>query len=475
MLGRQSLGAGLITLVTLFGGTPLSLAQTKDAGTTGAGPSIGMLPGVGSTPAGIILATPVQASPGESRTSSGPIVPIQYQVPGPAPDGVLEPASQPELLVSSEGEVVPVAKWGPTPPEDIGLLAHSRFGDILNYNGIRVYGWLDQGYTFSSTGPGLLSVETRENRYGNEYLLDQMAVVVEKPLNEEQLSFGYNATFYAGADAALLQPEGGFTTTNTHFGADFYQLFVSAHLPVLSDGGIDIKAGRQASILGYESALAPYRPFYSSSYQWFYSQDQAFTGLLTDWHVSKQLDILNGITFGANTFFTLRGDGPCYLGQVNYWLQEEKQTKLSASILAGPRAILAAPGFTGSFVTVFEMRVEHEWSKCLTQIVQSDMGWENSTPGVGTSQWYSLYSMWILHVGPHIDANARVEWFDDCDGSRTGFSASYEEITLGLDYHPTPCLSLRPEIRGDFAGTSAYGNGSNAAQLTLAIDALLKF
>jgi hypothetical protein len=86
-----------------------------------------------------------------------------------------------------------------------------------------------------------------------------------------------------------------------------------------------------------------------------------------------------------------------------------------------------------------------------------------------------LYSIWVFHLGPHIDTNARVEWFDDSDGSRTGFAATYEELTLGLDFHPEPWLSLRPEIRADFADAKVFRNGQDSAQLTLAIDALLKF
>jgi hypothetical protein len=370
-------------------------------------------------------------------------------------------------------------KLGPTPPEDVKLLMdRTGLGNLLSPSGTRIFGWLDMGYTYSSTGPGPLSVETRENRFGNEFLLNELAFVLEKPLKQDDWSLGYNATFYAGADAALLRPEGGFVTTNPRFGADFRQLYISAHLPILTDGGVDVKAGRQGTIIGYESALAPYRPFYSNDYQWFYSQDGAWTGVLTNWHVNKQLDVLNGITFGANTFFTLRGTGPCYIGQVNYWVQEEKKTLLTASVHLGNQAIFSAPGFVGEFQTVVELRVQHEWSKYLTQIVQNNMGWETETPGVGTTQWYGLYTILVYHASPKLDVNARIEWFDDPEGSRTGFRASYEEFTLGLDYHPRKCLSLRPEVRSDFADQRAFGHGGvgrDHSQLTVAVDALFKF
>src|SRR5439155_10987277 len=141
-------------------------------------------------------------------------------------------------------------------------------------------------------------------------------------------------------------------------------------------------AGRMGSIIGYESALAPYRPFYSNDYQWFYSQDGAYTAALANWHVNKQLDVLSGITLGANTFFTKRSsDSYCYIGQVNYWLQEEKKTQLTASLHLGRDAIFAAPGLAGDFDTVVELRVLHNWNKYFTQIVQSNMGWDNNVPG----------------------------------------------------------------------------------------------
>src|SRR5262249_53522527 len=160
---------------------------------------------------------------------------------------------------------------------------------------VRLYGWIDAGFTYASTGPGLLTVEPRPNRFGNELLVNQIALVLEKPLlDPDEFSFGYNVTYYAGHDPSLLQPKGGIDDPprNPPFSHDFYQLYVAAHLPVLSDDGVDVRVGRMATILGYNSTLAPYRPLYSSDYQWFYSQDFAWTGFLTTWHVNPQLDVL---------------------------------------------------------------------------------------------------------------------------------------------------------------------------------------
>lgn len=418
--------------------------------------------------------------------SPPPVVRVRaYQQPVPdagapsAPSG-FEPESRQSERADEAGQPEE-AKLGATPPDNVKLLSDflnlkERFGS----HAPNVYGWIDSGYTYSSTGPGLLSVEPRENRFGNEVLLNEMAVVIEKDLDPKKLSFGYNATFYAGADAALLRPEGGFTTTDPRFGADFRQLYVSAHLPIITEGGMDVKAGRMGTVIGYESALAPYRPFYSNDYQWFYAQDGAFTGVLTTLHVNKQLDVVNGITMGANTFFTLRGDSPCYIGQVNYWLQEEKKTLVSASVYTGNNAIFAAPGKAGDFDTTVELRVQQNWSKHFTQIFQSDMGWDRDVPDVGTGSWYSFYTIMIYHVNEKLDIDLRPEWFDDVEGTRTGIKNNYEAVTFNVNYHPTKFVEFRPEVRGDFASNrAAFGNPDRGhldrSQLTAAFEVLFKF
>lgn len=368
---------------------------------------------------------------------------------------------------------------GPTPPQDVKLfMDNTGLGAFLQSRGARLYGWLDMGYTPSSSGSGLMFVEPRENRFGNQFLVNQIAIDLEHPLKTDAFSLGYNVLFYAGADAALLRPRGGFTTTDPRFGADFRELYGAAHLPILSEGGVDLKIGRQGTIIGYASAMAPYRPFYSNDYQWFYSQDGAWTGILANWHVNKQLDILSGITLGGNTFFTLRGTGPCYIGQINYYLQEEKKTLLSGSVHVGNQAIFIHPEFNpGDLVTMFELRIQQSWSQHLTQIIQSDNGWETGIARVGTGGWYSLYNIFVWHVNEKLDINTRAEWFDDPQGTRTGIKANYAEVTLGCDYHPAKWLRLRPEIRGDFASNRAFGlsRPSDHSQLVAGIETLLQY
>lgn len=393
----------------------------------------------------------------------------------------LESHSLPGELVEDVANHAPGVRLGPTAVEDVrilmdGLGASSLFGN----SGIRTFGWIEGGYTGASGKPGLLSVQPRQNRYGDQFLLNQIGLVLQKPLSQTEFDLGFNVRYFAGADAALGQPKGGIgqNITDPRFNHDFRDLYLSAHLPILTEGGVNVKVGRMNTIIGYNGFLAPYRPFYSSDYQFFYSQDGAFTGALAQLVVNDRLDVWSGITLGANTFFTTRSSNSyCYIGQFNYWLQEAKRTRLTGSIYCGPDAIFAAPGLNGDFVTMVELRVQQDWNDHFTQVVQCNMGWDNNTR-VGTGQWYGLYTIGIFHMNKTWDLQGRAEWFDDFNGTRTGIATNYSEVTLGLNWHPTNYLEVRPEVRGDFAGQNAFGGGdtpSTRNQVTGALSALIKF
>jgi hypothetical protein len=400
--------------------------------------------------------------------------------PPPPPSSGLEAESLPGELLEDISQA-PSYRLGPTPVSQVNfLMDYLGLGELFGDSGIRSFGWVEGGYTGASTGRGIISVEPRQNRFGDEFLLNQIGYVIEKPLQQDVFNLGFMMRYFAGADAALGAAKGGIGSpvSNQHFGQDFRDLYISAHLPILTDGGVDFKIGRMNTIIGYNGFLAPYRPFYSSDYQFFYSQDGAFTGWLTDVHVSDRLDIWNGMTLGANTFFVQRSSRSiCYIGQINYWLTDEKKTRLTGSVYAGPDAIFAAPGLAGNYVTMVELRLQQNWSKRFTQIIQNNMGWDANTP-VGTGSWYGLYTIGIYHLTEQLDILGRAEWFDDVKGTRTGIDTNYSEVTLGCNWHPIKYLEVRPEIRGDFAGAPAFGvNGAHTdkSQLTGGISFLVKF
>jgi hypothetical protein len=366
-------------------------------------------------------------------------------------------------------------------PEQIEL-ASSPVTQWAAGHDLRFFGWANGGYTWSSTGTGLLDVEPRANRFGDAWLFNQGAFVLERTLNPEGWSWGFRSEFYMGADAALLHPVNGFgPSDNPRFSTDFRQAYFSFHAPILTDGGVDVKLGRQYVPLGYETTMAPYRAMYSQSYAWIYSQNGATTGATATIHVNPRLDVIGGITLGVNSLFDFRGRAPCYIARGLYWLGPDGRTKLVGTFYTGPQPIAAAKGHIGKWQTEVEAQLIHNVNRRLTLVSETNLGWDTRDPAnnLHTSKWFGTYGMGIIHVHRLLDVNSRAELFDDIDGSRIGKRADYGEIAMGLNFMPARSVNFRPEVRWDVAGSPVFGPTTashlQSHQWTYAFEMLVKF
>ncbi len=426
-----------------------------------------------------------------SDISLPPLVTVPWIAPAPVGDvrSVFE-----DPLVPTESTPVPTLlaqprpsepKLGPYPVDQVKFLQNAL---LPADSRLKIYGWLETEYTYRSTGPGRTTVAPVMDRFGNEFLLRQLALRIERPLNPNDWSWGFNMQPYAGSDPAFLNPIRGaiIDHPNPRFGFDFSDLNLTAHLPILTEGGVDLKAGRQTTVIGSQAAQAPWRIFASSDYQWYIAQEGRYTGVSGTWHVHPQLDLHYGLEMGWGTFFENLSVAPTHIAQVNYWLQEDKRTKFTATLLTGPER----PHYSGN-TTVVELRVTQNWNRHLTQIVQSHIGYSDGNifgPLAPKEHFGGLWNIFSYHVDPLWDVNFRTEWYDDVNGGGYpgGFGPligpnNYYEVTLGLDHHPTKWLQIRPEIRGDFADRNpAFGavdrpGSLRREQLTLALEMLIKF
>ena len=344
----------------------------------------------------------------------------------------------------------------------------------------RVSGWLDQGYTYANTGTGRLAIAPEMNRFGDRYQLNQVALNLDKPCAGPDYNWGYYLQLFAGADAYTLTGPGDIRNTNPNFGGVVRQARVQCHLPLLTDEGVDVVVGRQGSPMGYESYMAPQRPFYSLSYQWFYAEDGADTGCWTTVHLDCRWDLMAGATLGSNTFFTLRDHGACEIVQLKRWLNEAHRDYWCATLINGPQSVgknfIAYPG---SLATVVELRGQVAITDRWTQVVQANLGWDQRTQIAGLGRWAGVLGSSIYRISADWAIQARYEWFDDANGVRTGVAANYEELTGGLVRNWGERLQLRPEIRGDFADRPAFGPLDSPhrrrGQLTLAMDCVWAF
>jgi hypothetical protein len=430
------------------------------------------------------------APPGKPLAGApAPTVLQQQPAPGtPGSSGTPEAAPVPETrqqqFATEEGNPPPEETYGPTPLADVKILQGLLFGDDPKPC-LKIAGWADFDYTYRSTGTGRTNIAPVMNHFGDEFLARELGLWLSKPLDPEHWSWGFNAIYIAGADAFFIQPTAGWPAqTNPRFGQDFTDLNLTAHLPILTDGGVDVKAGRQSTILGPMGAVAWARWFDSSDYAWYNLEEGRYTGVSAVWHVSKRLDWYNGAEIGGwGVFFDNPVHGVDYITQVSYWLDEEaKKTKVWFTVLTGP---------TGHFdhghnSTTVEVGFQHNWNKYVYQIVDFQADYSKAPvfipppPGY-QERAYDVYTYLGAHINKCLDVNTRFEWYKDVDGGAYpgGFGVphtDYFEITAGPDYHPTKWVQYRPEIRYDWATHDNFGRlHDKKDQLSLAAEVLLKF
>jgi hypothetical protein len=419
-------------------------------------------------------------APGQAEP---PMAPEGGIAPG-TPEGGGAPQTREQGIAAGEGEPSPEGAYGPTPLADVKILQNLLFGE-QEKPWLRIAGWADFDYTYRSTGSGQNNVAPVMNRFGDEFLARQFGLYLWKPLDPTCWSWGFNSIFIAGSDASFIQPTAGYPAqTNPRFGQSFTDLNLTAHLPILTDGGVDVKAGRQTTVLGPMGALPWQRYFDSSDYAWYILEEGRYTGVSATWHISKQLDWYNGIEIGGwGVFYDNPSRNVNYLGQVNYWLDEEaKKTKVWFTVLTGPTGFFDHGGNT----TTAEVGIQHNWSQRVYQIIDTQMTYSKAPlfvlPPPGYQQRsYDVYTYLGYHLNKCWDVNSRFEWFKDVDGNKypggLGVpNTDYFEVTLGPDYHPTKWLQFRPEIRYDYATKDNFGAFNDKKnQLSIAVETLFKF
>ena len=104
-------------------------------------------------------------------------------------------------------------------------------------------------------------------------------------------------------------------------------------------------------------------------------------------------------------------------------------------------------------------------------------------PGFKGAQWGGLNLEAQYRFSPRLAWAIRAETFRDRDGfilfPNATARSDYNALTTGVQWHPTPYLEFRPELRYDWqadnAGQDAYANGTRSRQLGFNVDGVFRF
>ena len=366
---------------------------------------------------------------------------------------------------------------------------------------LSIYGWVETGFTGNVDSP-------KDNQnFGrlfddrsNEFVMNQAVITAERVLDPKVgFDWGFKLQLLFGTDARYtrslgLREHGG----GSLYQADVVEAYLSLHLPVLTEGGVDVKLGKFVTLEGAETIDPRTNPFYSHTYMFNFGIPLTHTGALFTLHTNSWLDFIAGITRGVNTSLDDNNERPAFHGGMGLNLNEGKLVVL-ASTHIGPE----------TYHDDTDMRclsdIAATWKITDKLTTATDLNY--AYDGVANARAYGVAQYLSYVINDRITAKIRGEiWRDDKgfyaaqfadphDPMRAlageavidprtvgGGRTTYGALTIGLDIKPPvpkplASLTIRPELRVDhsFSDTRPFNDSSDDTMFTAAIDVIVGF
>jgi len=366
-----------------------------------------------------------------------------------------------------------------------------------------ISGWIDGGITFNPDSP-------RDNQnFGrlfddraNEPLLNQAVITFERVLAAQpgEFDWGFKAQFMFGSDARYIHSLGLLDSVmkTSLYQPDIVEAYVSLHLSLLTERGVDVKLGKWVTLEGAETIDPRTNVFYSHTYIFNFGIPFNHTGALFTVHTTNWLDLMAGVTRGVNTSVEDNNDSPAFDGGVGLNLNEGKLV-VSASTHIGPET----PNNNSALRYLNDITVTWKIRDKLTSITDMNYARDDlaNADGFGVAQYFTYA------ITDKVTAKIRGEiWRDDkgffvaqfadphdpvraLDGEATidprtigGGRTTYGALTVGLDIKPAvpkplTGLTIRPELRVDHSlnGTRSFNDSKDQTLFTAAVDAIITF
>ena len=396
---------------------------------------------------------------------------------------------------------------------------------------IKWSGYIETGITanFGDQAHGLNVGHLFTDR-ADQLLLNQASLIVERPTDPAQgLNFGFRFQGMLGADARYTHFVGELDRTIADRNQlDIVEAHVDAHLPWLTEGGMDFKLGQFVTLLGAETIDPRTNYFYTHSYIFNYGLPLKDTGAMLVMHASPLVDVYTGLITGVNTSLPTGGDNNGALAfEGGIGLNISDALTILATTNIGPENA-CTPGIpepyhcNGAFRYFGDVVVTWKMNDKLTSITEFNIVHDDGpefAPDTTTGKKIKPYAggvaqYFIYNWSDEIALVGRAEIFRDANGffvgafpnqldfvnAETGrpntsfFPApgptTYGALTFGINYHPPvpeifKGLVIRPEIRVDDAlsGPAPFNPklkagfmvGTSRSQATAAIDLILPF
>ena len=417
-------------------------------------------------------------------------------IPEVPPPGTIYPVSQvvPPNTTSPFKEKMEAEEMAEEKGDKLFLMKALE-GTAFQTRGLSARGYTEANYNISNqTGQTVRknNLPQAMNYMGNQFMMEQSSITVEKLLDYEKKEFqwGFNLTALAGTDyrfttsnnlaAGQNTANGGFPNT---YGIDpMTQGYLNAWLPGLGEGGTEVKLGKFWTTIFNES-IDPTLNRTVSRAVTFMSNPFTNTGVLATTKLNDRWTMNNGAVMGADVFFGTAARFN-YLGGLKYETEGAKDS-IAFNTMIGPSAYNQNLAVLTSY-DVFEILYSHNFNDDWNYTLDVMYSFANNFQGTVTNRdgstyvlndewanWYGFVNYLTYNINDKFSTTTRVEFFDDCKGIRTGYAGLYSTFTQALTYKIKEGFWFRTELRYDYAQARAY-QGQHGL-FTLPLDFIIRY
>ncbi len=344
----------------------------------------------------------------------------------------------------------------------------------------------------------------------NEPLLNQATVTVERALAPEPGKFDWGFKLQAGygSDGRFINTLGTLENVTRNIVQPYVvEAYGNLHFALVKDSSLDFKFGQFATILGAETIDPRSNYFYSHDYIFNFGIPLQHLGGLLTLHANATVDAYFGVDRGANTAFYDNNGKVSFLTGIGLNNLCKGKLTILASASIGPENPRESDGALAYHGSGFEYRgdsreygdlvVTYKVTDKLTSITEGvytyDEGFDTDFYGGAETVAYALNDKYTLA--------ARFEAVRDSDGffvaqyaanddftnverggipldprTVSGGPNTYLESTVGVQIKPLKFLTVRPEVRFDYATQGhPFDDSSKQYSVTVAADAIIAF
>lgn len=333
--------------------------------------------------------------------------------------------------------------------------------------GIMFSGYVTTTYTWASEDNDGAIVGRFYDRYHNQFTLNAVKVVVERPLDVTKKDAGFRVDALFGTNATVLQTADFNLGTN----GDIIQAFAALNFPTGEGTYLQLRGGKYATPMGFEVIEDVVNPNLSIGNQFVFLENFTQLGVGAYWKATPALEVQLHILQGWDDIVDNN---------------TEKSYMARAAFSASPTTTIALLGYLGSEQQRLagpkrfggQALLTTKLGSSVSFALQGDYGEEEGLllPDPANATWWGVGGWLWFDLSSAVGLAFRGDYISDSDGVRTSnyfyppsADRKFGNGTATLNIRQFGGFLFRPEFRVDFSNQEDYGVPGDASKTQVSV------